>query len=79
MDDLEKKAVIRASMLNLGRLLAVGMEVRFYRAAGDPRPRMRIMVDGSTTEYAFTTHQPIYLVPVVEVDDPASMQRVEVH
>lgn len=77
ISDAEKAAVVRASMLNLGRLLPVGMEVRFGRADGDPLPRMTVTTpDGETTEYAFTTHQPIYLVPAVEIDDPKTMLRV---
>lgn len=80
MRDVEKAAIVRASMRNLGRLLPVGMEVRFFRADGDPRPRMAVTTpDGETTEYAFTTHQPIYLVPAVEIDDPKTMLRVGAH
>ena len=63
MTDDEKVAVLKASLLNIGRLLPAGVEVFFFHEGDDPRGRMQIChADGSNTEYIFTSHDPISLV-----------------
>lgn len=65
MTDEVKAAVLKASLLNIGRLLPPGTEVHFYRDDGDPRTRMQICYsDGTNTEYAFVGHGPVFDVAV---------------
>ena len=60
----EKIAVLKASLLNIGRLLPADVEIFFFHEDADPRGRMQIRhADGSNTEYAFASHEPIYQVP----------------
>lgn len=64
MTDAEKIDVLKASLLNIGRLLPANMEVYFYHEGDDPRARMQIChADGTNTEYAFVSHEPIYQFP----------------
>jgi hypothetical protein len=61
LTDAEKTEILRASMLNIGRLLPAGMEVNFFREEGDPRARMQIYnSEGTHTEYAFSDHGPLF-------------------
>lgn len=68
MTDLEKQEVLKASLLNIARLLPAEMEIHFFREAGDPRARMQLCyADGTNTDYAFVGHGPIFNVPTLEV------------
>lgn len=80
MTDAEKTMCLQASILNLGRLLAVGMTVQFFREPGDPRPRVRLEYpDGLVQEFAFTAHHPIYMVPPLQIDAPTMVRVSGVH
>ncbi len=71
MTDLEKQEVLKASLINIGRLLPPGTEIHFFREAGDPRARMQLCsADGTNTDYAFVGHGPIFNVPTVEASSP---------
>jgi len=53
--DANMIAILKASILNIGRLLPYGYEITFYREDGDDRARMfQLAPDGTGTEYAFT-------------------------
>ncbi|MFT3759021.1 hypothetical protein [Thauera sp.] len=68
--DHEKAEIIRASMLNLGRLLALDMELRFYRTAAAGPVHMDITwPDGTTLSAKFTGCSPVYHVPMVNAVD----------
>lgn len=65
MTDEVKTAVLKASLLNIGRLLPPGTEVHFYQDGADQRTRMQICYsDGTNTEYAFVGHGPVFDVAV---------------
>jgi hypothetical protein len=67
MDDAEKIRILEASIVNLGRLLPVGMEVRFHYLPDDVMPHVTITYpDGQVTEGRFTTRNPIFHLPKVD-------------
>ncbi len=67
MTDAEKIEVLKACLVNIGRLLPVGAEIHFFREEGDPRARMQIVYsDGAVEEAVFVGCSPIYKVPTVE-------------
>lgn len=64
MNDAEKTAVLQASLLNIGRLLPPGVEVSFFHEGSDPHTQMQIRYsDGTTTDYAFASYEPIFQNP----------------
>lgn len=70
VSDDEKKEIIQASMVNIGRLLALGMELRFYREHDEANARMDIKwPDGTTTTAKFNGCSPVYRVPMVNAVD----------
>lgn len=65
MTDEVKTAVLKASLLNIGRLLPPDMEIHFYRDGADPGVRMQFYyADGTNIEYAFVGHGPVFDVPL---------------
>lgn len=70
VSEAEKKELLSASLVNIGRLLARDMEVRFYRLPGDADARMELTwPDGSTTESMVIGCSPLYPVRMVEAVD----------
>jgi hypothetical protein len=53
--ELEQKTALAQAIVTLGRLLPLGMEVRFYREAGDPRTVVESTHEnGEVTRHWFT-------------------------
>lgn len=69
----EKREVIKCSIVNLGRLLAQGMELHFYRedgAAADAPVRLDVhWPDGTATTAQFVGCSPVHRVPMVAAVD----------
>lgn len=64
VDDKLKVDILRASILNIGRLLPDRMSIAFTRS--DTVTMLKLVFpDGQTQTYAFRGHTPIYGVPVV--------------
>ncbi|SAI74600.1 Uncharacterised protein [Bordetella ansorpii] len=63
-NDQVKMDVLRASILNIGRLLPDRMSIEFTRRDGVTMLK-QIFPEGDTQSYAFTSHTPIYSVPIV--------------
>lgn len=68
--DDEKRQIIQASILNLGRLLAYDMELRFYRNDDDGPVFMDITwPNGGVLTAQFVGCSPVYHVPMVNAID----------
>lgn len=66
VDDKLKVDILRASILNIGRLLPDRMSIAFTRS--DTVTMLKqVFPDGESHAYVFTGHTPIYTVPVVPV------------
>lgn len=66
LSDHDKQEIIKCSMVNLGRLLAIGMELHFYRETDDAPTRLDITYpDGTVTHAQFVGCSPVYRVPMV--------------
>lgn len=71
LSDHDKQEIIKCSMVNLGRLLAVGMELYFYRETDDAPTRLDITYpDGTVTHAQFVGCSPVYRVPMVRAVGP---------
>jgi hypothetical protein len=68
MNDAMKLAIIKASILNIGRLIPEGMSITFYRDPGEMATLEQTFPDGQLVTAAFTGHTPIYNVPVVPAE-----------
>lgn len=68
MDDQEKLNVLKASILNIGRLIPEGMSITFYRDPGEMATLEQTFPDGQLVTAAFTGHTPIYDIPVVPAE-----------
>ncbi len=70
LSDHDKREIIKCSMVNLGRLLAIGMRLHFYREADDAPTRLDITwPDGTVTNAQFVGCSPVYRVPMVQAVD----------
>lgn len=63
-NDAVKIDILRASIMNIGRLLPDNMSATFVRR-GAVTTLEQVFPDGQTQTYAFRDHTPIYGVPVV--------------
>lgn len=62
----QKKEIIKCSIVNLGRLLADGMELYFYREGPGAPARLEIAwPDGTDTTVEFVGCSPVYSVPMI--------------
>jgi hypothetical protein len=68
MTDAEKIAVLKASILNIGRLIPDGMAITFYRDPGETATMEQVFPNGEMTTAMFTGYSPIYSVPVVPAE-----------
>lgn len=66
LTDLEKINVLKASLLNIGRLLPEGMSVTFTRDPGTFTTIEQVFPDGRMETGVFTSASPIYMVPETE-------------
>ncbi|CAM5459270.1 hypothetical protein TMEC54S_03516 [Thauera mechernichensis] len=66
LTDSEKQEIIKCSIVNLGRLLADGMELYFYREGpGAPARLEMAWPDGTDTTVEFVGCSPVYSMPMV--------------
>ncbi|MCL2524585.1 MAG: hypothetical protein FWF20_07010 [Betaproteobacteria bacterium] len=65
MNDADKIALLKASILNIGRLLPPGMSVTFRHDSGAAATMEIMFPDGHIETLIFTGHSPIYNVPAV--------------
>lgn len=72
-DDKLKLDILRASLLNIGRLLPDNMTATFDRSGGITTLD-QVFPDGSVSNYVFTGHTPIYGIPVV----PATLNLADI-
>ncbi|MCL2344293.1 MAG: hypothetical protein FWC58_00370 [Desulfobulbus sp.] len=68
MNDVDKLATLKASIINIGRLLPEGMHIMFHRDPGCMTTLEQVYPDGSMTSAIFTGCSPIYGVPVVPAE-----------
>lgn len=75
VDDQLKVDILRASIVNIGRLLPDNMSVAFTRVTKVTGMKL-VFPDGEEQSQIFTSHTPIYGVPVVpalfNLDTPIS-------
>lgn len=64
VDDRLKVDILRASIVNIGRLLPDRMSIAFTRLDAVTMLK-QVFPDGETQDCIFTGHTPIYAVPVV--------------
>ena len=68
MTDAEKIAVLKAAILNIGRLIPAGMTITFHRDPGCMATMEQVFPDGQMLTAAFTGFSPIYSIPVVPAE-----------
>lgn len=64
-NDAFKIEVLKASLLNIGRLLPEGMSITFTHDPGAMTTMEQTFPDGQVVNAIFTGFSPIYSVPVV--------------
>lgn len=68
MTDAEKVACLKASILNIGRLIPPGMSITFHRDPQANATMEQVFPDGQMLTAVFDGHTPIYNVPVVPAE-----------
>lgn len=67
ISDSERAALLSASLVNVGRLLALGMSIRFYREHDAADTRIDFTwPDGTVTKTQVIGCSPLFRVPMAE-------------
>lgn len=68
MTDAEKIACLKASILNIGRLIPPGMSISFHRDPDAAATMEQVFPDGQMVTAIFNGYSRIYTVPVVPAE-----------